>query len=182
MHEASLSVDLLKDSTTPTLSIALNDDESLYLSQCGSHRPRMTPPLSQWLLLVNGIESLDLMLLLSALLMMDERRDGLNRSRRKMRTLLESGITRQKIATDDANDKGMMQPLELVSDFYAISAEFSNKDKTLVFQFSVKHEQKLDCGGGGYMKLLIGHVDKKKFGGDTPYMWISYLVLFSKSP
>ncbi|XP_013680806.2 uncharacterized protein LOC106385434 isoform X2 [Brassica napus] len=90
MHEASLSVDLLKDSTTPTLSIALNDDESLYLSQCGSHRPRMTPPLSQWLLLVNGIE-----------------RDGLNPSRRKMRTLLESGITRQKIATDDANDKGI---------------------------------------------------------------------------
>ena len=45
--------------------------------------------------------------------------------------------------------------------FYAISAqypEFSNKDKTLVFQFSVKHEQKLDCGGG-YMKLLSGDVD-----------------------
>ncbi|KAG2283835.1 hypothetical protein Bca52824_055056 [Brassica carinata] len=101
---------------------------------------------------------------------MDERRDGLNPSRRKMRTLLENGITRQEIVTDDANDK----------DFYAISAEFSNKDKTLVFQFSVKHEQKLDCGGG-YMKLLIGHVDKKKFGGDTPYMWISYLILFSKS-
>ena len=57
--------------------------------------------------------------------------------------------------------------------FYAISAEFpefSNKDKTLVFQFSVKHEQKLDCGGG-YMKLLSGDVDQKKFGGDTPYRY-----------
>ncbi|XP_073526116.1 uncharacterized protein [Phyllobates terribilis] len=55
--------------------------------------------------------------------------------------------------------------------FYAISAEFpefSNKDKTLVFQFSVKHEQKLDCDGG-YMKLLSGDVDQKKFGGDTQY-------------
>jgi calreticulin len=55
--------------------------------------------------------------------------------------------------------------------FYAISAqypEFSNKDKTLVLQFSVKHEQKLDCGGG-YVKLLGGDVDQKKFGGDTPY-------------
>ncbi|CAI9271396.1 unnamed protein product [Lactuca saligna] len=55
--------------------------------------------------------------------------------------------------------------------FYAISAEypeFSNKDKTLVFQFSIKHEQKLDCGGR-YMKLLSGDVDQKKFGGDTPY-------------
>lgn len=37
-----------------------------------------------------------------------------------------------------------------------------------MFQFSVKHEQKLDCGGG-YMKLLSGEVDQKKFGGDTPY-------------
>ncbi|KAG5116936.1 hypothetical protein JHK84_043049 [Glycine max] len=35
---------------------------------------------------------------------------------------------------------------------------FSNKDKTLVFQFSVKDEQKLDCGGG-YMKLLSDDVD-----------------------
>uniref|UniRef100_A0A9I9CIM6 Calreticulin n=1 Tax=Cucumis melo TaxID=3656 RepID=A0A9I9CIM6_CUCME len=55
--------------------------------------------------------------------------------------------------------------------FYAISAEFpefSNKDNILVFQFSVKHEQKLDCGGG-YMKLLSGDVDQKKFGGETPY-------------
>ncbi|KAM7481097.1 hypothetical protein LguiB_005680 [Lonicera macranthoides] len=51
--------------------------------------------------------------------------------------------------------------------FYAISAqfpEFSNKDKTLVFQFSIKHEQKLDCGGG-YMKLLSGEVDHKIFWG-----------------
>lgn len=57
--------------------------------------------------------------------------------------------------------------------FYAISAEypeFSNKDKTLVVQFSVKHEQKLDCGGG-YIKLLGGDVDQKKFGGDTPYRY-----------
>ena len=58
--------------------------------------------------------------------------------------------------------------------FYAISAEFpefSNKGKTLVFQFSVKHEQKLDCGGG-YMKLLSGNIDQKSFGGDTQYRFI----------
>ncbi|KAG6384578.1 hypothetical protein SASPL_155598 [Salvia splendens] len=69
----------------------------------------------------------------------------------------------------DANDKGIQTSEDYR--FYAISAEFpefSNKDKTLVFQFSVKHEQKLDCGGG-YMKLLSGDVDQKKFGGDTPY-------------
>ncbi|RRT81324.1 hypothetical protein B296_00009239, partial [Ensete ventricosum] len=57
--------------------------------------------------------------------------------------------------------------------FYAISAEFpefSNKDKSLVLQFSVKHEQKLDCGGG-YIKLLSGEIDQKKFGGETPYRY-----------
>ncbi|XP_047326722.1 calreticulin-like [Impatiens glandulifera] len=69
----------------------------------------------------------------------------------------------------DANDKGIQTSEDYR--FYAISAkfpEFSNKDKVLVFQFSVKHEQKLDCGGG-YMKLLSGDVDQKKFGGETPY-------------
>ncbi|WVY89205.1 hypothetical protein V8G54_034719 [Vigna mungo] len=55
--------------------------------------------------------------------------------------------------------------------FYAISAKdprFSNKDKTLVFQFLVMYEQKLNYGGG-YMKLLSGNVNQKKCGGDTPY-------------
>ena len=42
---------------------------------------------------------------------MDERRDGLNPSRRKMRPLLESDITHREIVTGDANDKGMIQPL-----------------------------------------------------------------------
>ncbi|KAF3432298.1 hypothetical protein FNV43_RR27038 [Rhamnella rubrinervis] len=69
----------------------------------------------------------------------------------------------------DPNDKGIQTSEDYR--FYAISAEFpefSNKDNTLVFQFSVKNEQKLDCGGG-YMKLLRGEVDQKKFGIDTPY-------------
>ncbi|XP_015690140.2 calreticulin-like [Oryza brachyantha] len=69
----------------------------------------------------------------------------------------------------DADNKGIQTSEDYR--FYAISAkfpEFSNKDKTLVLQFSVKHEQKLDCGGG-YVKLLGGDVDQKKFGGDTPY-------------
>ncbi|KAG0466433.1 hypothetical protein HPP92_018013 [Vanilla planifolia] len=69
----------------------------------------------------------------------------------------------------DENDKGIQTYPDYR--FFAISAqfpEFSNKDKSLVFQFSVKHEQKLDCGGG-YMKLLSGDVDQKKFGAETPY-------------
>ena len=46
-----------------------------------------------------------------------------------------------------------------------------NKDRTLVLQFSVKHEQDLDCGGG-YVKLLPADVDQKKFGGETPYRFV----------
>lgn len=56
--------------------------------------------------------------------------------------------------------------------FFAISAPlpepFDNKDKKLVLQFQVKHEQKLDCGGG-YIKLFPGDVDPKTVSGDTPY-------------
>uniref|UniRef100_A0A0C9S783 Calreticulin n=1 Tax=Wollemia nobilis TaxID=56998 RepID=A0A0C9S783_9CONI len=69
----------------------------------------------------------------------------------------------------DPNDKGIQTSPDYR--FFAISSEFadlSNKDKTLVLQFSVKHEQKLDCGGG-YIKLLSGDVDQKKFSGETPY-------------
>ncbi|KAH7415353.1 hypothetical protein KP509_14G039100 [Ceratopteris richardii] len=69
----------------------------------------------------------------------------------------------------DPDDKGIQTHPD--SRFFAISAkypEFSNKDKTLVLQFSVKHEQDLDCGGG-YIKLLSGDIDQESFGGETPY-------------
>lgn len=56
--------------------------------------------------------------------------------------------------------------------FYAVSSAlaepFSNKDQDLVLQFSVKHEQNIDCGGG-YIKLLPASADLKNFDGETPY-------------
>ncbi|KAH9670634.1 calreticulin-3 [Citrus sinensis] len=54
---------------------------------------------------------------------------------------------------------------------YAISAkipEFSNKNRTLVVQYSIRFEQDIECGGG-YIKLLSAYVNQKKFGGDAPY-------------
>ncbi|PKU71641.1 calreticulin [Dendrobium catenatum] len=69
----------------------------------------------------------------------------------------------------DPLDKGIQTTQDLK--YYAISAEFpefNNKDKTLVFQFSVKHEQKLNCGGG-YMKLINGTINQQVFDSDTPY-------------
>ena len=41
---------------------------------------------------------------------------------------------------------------------------FSNKDKTLIIQYVVKHEQNIDCGGG-YMKIFPSTVDQKKLQG-----------------
>ncbi|OQR72966.1 calreticulin-like [Tropilaelaps mercedesae] len=57
--------------------------------------------------------------------------------------------------------------------FYGASARiepaFSNKDKTLVVQFSVKHEQNIDCGGG-YIKLFDCSLDQANMHGDSPYL------------
>ncbi|XP_048198660.1 calreticulin-3 isoform X1 [Perognathus longimembris pacificus] len=55
--------------------------------------------------------------------------------------------------------------------FYAISARFkpfSNKGKTLVVQYTVKHEQKMDCGGG-YVKIFPADLDQKNLNGKSPY-------------
>lgn len=69
----------------------------------------------------------------------------------------------------DPDDKGIQTHND--AKHFAISAkfpEFSNKNRTLVLQYSVKFEQDIECGGG-YIKLLSGYVNQKKFGGDTPY-------------
>jgi len=55
--------------------------------------------------------------------------------------------------------------------FYQTSAgfdKFSNKDKPLVLQYSVKHEQSIDCGGG-YIKILPSGLNQKTFNGDASY-------------
>lgn len=69
----------------------------------------------------------------------------------------------------DPDDKGIQTYPD--ARFFAISAkfpEFNNKNRTLVFQFSVKIEQKIECGGA-YMKLMSGYVNQKRFSRDTPY-------------
>jgi calreticulin len=72
----------------------------------------------------------------------------------------------------DEADKGIQTSAD--ARFYGISAPldktFTSGDKPLVIQYSVKHEQALDCGGA-YIKLLPGgpKFDAAKFGGDSPY-------------
>jgi calreticulin len=56
--------------------------------------------------------------------------------------------------------------------FYGISAKvepFSNEGKSLVVQFTVKHEQKIDCGGG-YIKLYPADLDQSQLNGDSKYL------------
>lgn len=72
----------------------------------------------------------------------------------------------------DKDDRGLQTSED--ARFYGISAPlekpYKSAGKPLVLQFSVKHEQKVDCAGA-YIKLLPGgsKFDADKFGGDTPY-------------
>merc|ERR1712212_85008 len=55
--------------------------------------------------------------------------------------------------------------------FYALSAKhtpFSTRDKTMVVQFTVKHEQNIDCGGG-YVKMFDCSLDQSDMHGESPY-------------
>merc|ERR1719231_363301 len=79
----------------------------------------------------------------------------------------EMKVSAGKFFGDEEAGKGLQTSQD--AKFYAISAkmkEFSNADKTLVVQFSVKHEQDIDCGGG-YLKL--GAYEPEKFQGDSKY-------------
>jgi len=72
----------------------------------------------------------------------------------------------------DEKDKGIQTSED--ARFYGISAPlektFTSGKKPLVIQYTVKHEQSLDCGGA-YIKVLPGgkKFDAAGFGGDTKY-------------
>lgn len=61
--------------------------------------------------------------------------------------------------------------------FYALSSRFepfSNEGKPLVIQFTVKHEQKIDCGGG-YVKVFPADLDQADMHGES-----QYYIMFGK--
>jgi len=70
----------------------------------------------------------------------------------------------------DSSDKGLKTTQD--AHFYALSTkfpEFTNEKKPLVLQFSVKHEQNIDCGGG-YIKLFDCNFQPEQMHGETPYL------------
>jgi len=70
----------------------------------------------------------------------------------------------------DTSRKSLRTPTD--AKFYAATSKLpkvvDNTDQPLVLQFSVKHEQKIDCGGG-YIKLLPPDIDPTNFNGDSKY-------------
>jgi len=70
---------------------------------------------------------------------------------------------------DEEADKGIQTSQD--AKFYAASRKFdpfTNEEKPLVIQFSVKHEQNIDCGGG-YVKLFDCTLDQTDMHGESPY-------------
>jgi len=70
----------------------------------------------------------------------------------------------------DETDKGIKTTQD--AHFYAVSTkfpEFTNEKKTLVLQFTVKHEQNIDCGGG-YLKVFDCTFNPEDMHGETPYL------------
>ena len=77
--------------------------------------------------------------------------------------------TAGKFYGDADKDKGIQTSQD--AKFYALSSEFkpfSNKDKPVVIQFTVKHEQNIDCGGG-YAKIFDCSLDQSDMHGESPY-------------
>jgi len=80
-------------------------------------------------------------------------------------------VTAGKFYGDAEDDKGIQTSQD--ARFYAIGRRFekampSNEGKTLVVQFTAKHEQNIDCGGG-YVKVMAEGADLADFHGETPY-------------
>ncbi|XP_033122750.1 calreticulin-like [Anneissia japonica] len=74
-----------------------------------------------------------------------------------------------KFYNDAEKDKGIQTSQD--ARFYGISAAFdkvSTEGKDLIIQFTVKHEQKIDCGGG-YVKIFPSSLDQKDMHGDSQY-------------
>lgn len=78
------------------------------------------------------------------------------------------------------NDKGIQTSQN--NRLYALSRKFepfTNEGKDLIIQFTVKHEQDIDCGGG-YIKLFNCNLEPQKLQGETPFeiMFGKYIEVY----
>uniref|UniRef100_A0A8C8YM78 Calreticulin n=1 Tax=Prolemur simus TaxID=1328070 RepID=A0A8C8YM78_PROSS len=78
-------------------------------------------------------------------------------------------LTAGKFYGDKEKDEGLQTSED--AKFYALSTRFkpfSNENETLVVQFSVKHEQGIDCGGG-YVKLFPATLNQEDMHSESEY-------------
>nr|XP_020145051.1 calreticulin-like isoform X2 [Microcebus murinus] len=78
-------------------------------------------------------------------------------------------LTAGKFYGDKEKDQGLQTSED--AKFYALSTRFppfSNENETLVVQFSVKHEQGIDCGGG-YVKLFPATLNQEDMHSESEY-------------
>jgi len=79
-------------------------------------------------------------------------------------------LTAGKFYDDKVRDQGIKTSQD--AKFYQLTAKmekgFSNEGKSLVLQYTVKHEQGIDCGGG-YIKLFPADTKQDTMNGDSPY-------------
>eukprot|EP01126_Amoeba_proteus_P003070 TRINITY_DN109_c0_g1_i4.p1 TRINITY_DN109_c0_g1~~TRINITY_DN109_c0_g1_i4.p1 ORF type:complete len:392 (-),score=100.22 TRINITY_DN109_c0_g1_i4:238-1338(-) len=80
------------------------------------------------------------------------------------------GLSAGKYFTNEEEEKGLQTQQD--ARFYHLSTEFdeefSNKDDTLVLQYSLKQDQGIDCGGG-YIKLHPAGLNQEDYNGDSEY-------------
>jgi len=79
-------------------------------------------------------------------------------------------LSNGKFWSDPEKDKGIQTSQD--ARYYALSRKFSpfsNENKTFVLQFTVKHEQNIDCGGG-YIKVFDCSLNQKDMHGVSPYL------------
>jgi len=74
-----------------------------------------------------------------------------------------------KYFTDEVQERGLKTSED--ARFYHLTTEFpefNNKGKSIVLQYSLKQDQRIDCGGG-YVKLHPKGINQKTYDGDSVY-------------
>jgi calreticulin len=80
------------------------------------------------------------------------------------------GISAGKFSGDAVTSKGLktMDNAKFYSISVPLDSTANTADSDFIIQFSVKHEQSIDCGGG-YVKLLPPGFKPAEFDGESKY-------------
>lgn len=80
----------------------------------------------------------------------------------------QDNISKQEIACQKVATVTLPKCVVICHFDDSISSTFVHRDMPLVIQFTVKHEQNIDCGGG-YIKHFDCKFDQADMHGESPY-------------